>query len=414
MKDVDTAFYAYLTILNTYRDVDSKGTSYNETIDGSTKEFELLDFISKDSGYQGYVYKNLSTGEIIVVHEGSIDPTKDISENWKELVNDWVKADAETVFDKLTSQFDDANAFLDKVKIDYENYEIKQIGQSLGGTLSELLGALEKNKDIETYTFNSVGAGNLKNNLLQTGEILSNDNSNIKNYTYSNELASTITPHIGEVYKSDYVEMEGGIQKYHSVEAHYKNGALNYSETENNDYLMNIVIDGINIFIDHTNDTIILKLYTDGFITDEQLNNYMNIISENGFLNQGVYVAQISMDNQLYTIQPGDTVWALAQRYGLTPEEMVELNPWLGERFSPDGSYALIRPGEQLLIPGGKSPIAQKLGDTFTEAEEVTVPRDPLLIDLDGDGIETTTLENGVYFDQENDGFDALSRQLVA
>ena len=30
---------------------------------------------------------------------------------------------------------------------------------------------------------------------------------------------------------------------------------------------------------------------------------------------------------------------------------------------------------------------------------------DPLLIDLDGDGIETTTIQNGVYFDHENDGF---------
>ncbi len=29
----------------------------------------------------------------------------------------------------------------------------------------------------------------------------------------------------------------------------------------------------------------------------------------------------------------------------------------------------------------------------------------PLLIDLDGDGIETTTIKNGVYFDHENDGF---------
>ena len=51
----------------------------------------------------------------------------------------------------------------------------------------------------------------------------------------------------------------------------------------------------------------------------------------------------------------------------------------------------------------------KNLIDTFTEAEEVTVPRDPLLIDLDGDGIETTTVENGVYFDHESDGFAELS-----
>lgn len=55
----------------------------------------------------------------------------------------------------------------------------------------------------------------------------------------------------------------------------------------------------------------------------------------------------------------------------------------------------------------------------FSDAEEVTIPRDPLLIDLDGDGIETTTIENGVYFDHESDGFvlkilQSWERQKVA
>lgn len=132
---------------------------------------------------------------------------------------------------------------------------------------------------------------------------------------------------------------------------------------------------------------------------------YQCSIEESDNIKDIVVNQDVNGEENTYVIKPGDTVWALAQRYGLTPEEMVELNPWLGDRFSDDGSYALIRPGEHLLIPGGKSPIVQKLGDTFTEAEEVIVPRDPLLIDLDGDGIETTTVENGVYFDHESDGF---------
>ena len=140
---------------------------------------------------------------------------------------------------------------------------------------------------------------------------------------------------------------------------------------------------------------------------------YQCSIEESDNIKDIVVNQDVNGEENTYVIKPGDTVWALAQRYGLTPEEMVELNPWLGERFSPDGSYALIRPGEPLLIPGGKSPIVQKLGDTFTEAEEVTVPRDPLLIDLDGDGIETTTVENGVYFDHESDGFAELSAWVM-
>jgi hypothetical protein len=32
-------------------------------------------------------------------------------------------------------------------------------------------------------------------------------------------------------------------------------------------------------------------------------------------------------------------------------------------------------------------------------------PHDPIIFDLDGDGIETTTIDNGTFFDYENDGF---------
>lgn len=70
-------------------------------------------------------------------------------------------------------------------------------------------------------------------------------------------------------------------------------------------------------------------------------------------------------------------------------------------------------PADEYLTQGSK-PIYTQLNGIFNSAQEVTVPKDPLLIDLDGNGIETTSVENGVYFDQENDGFDALSRQLVA
>lgn len=37
--------------------------------------------------------------------------------------------------------------------------------------------------------------------------------------------------------------------------------------------------------------------------------------------------------------------------------------------------------------------------------ETAEVTRSPLVVDLDGDGVETTTEENGVYFDHDNNGF---------
>ena len=57
-------------------------------------------------------------------------------------------------------------------------------------------------------------------------------------------------------------------------------------------------------------------------------------------------------------------------------------------------------------LPGFNS-FKIRLKDNFTTAEEQmpAFDPDPMILDLDGDGIETTTLENGVYFDHDNNGF---------
>ena len=61
--------------------------------------------------------------------------------------------------------------------------------------------------------------------------------------------------------------------------------------------------------------------------------------------------------------------------------------------------------------PESKALLKGALIGAFTAAEGARQApyNDPLLVDLDGDGIETTTLENGVYFDHAVDGFKELS-----
>lgn len=49
--------------------------------------------------------------------------------------------------------------------------------------------------------------------------------------------------------------------------------------------------------------------------------------------------------------------------------------------------------------------ILNRTEDSFLQALQISMPVDPLLVDLDGDGIETTAFENGVFFDHANDGF---------
>ena len=55
------------------------------------------------------------------------------------------------------------------------------------------------------------------------------------------------------------------------------------------------------------------------------------------------------------------------------------------------------------------------MGKSSIQAQSAARKVDPLLVDLDGDGIETTSIKNGIFFDHANDGFEEISAyQLVA
>ena len=64
-------------------------------------------------------------------------------------------------------------------------------------------------------------------------------------------------------------------------------------------------------------------------------------------------------------------------------------------------------------LPGGSSGLNELLGDLFDKLREKyedakdTSPqrKDPLAIDLDMDGVETVSTENGVYFDLDKNGY---------
>ena len=116
-----------------------------------------------------------------------------------------------------------------------------------------------------------------------------------------------------------------------------------------------------------------------------------------------------------YQIQPGDSVYGICDKYDIDLEELLRLNPWLADRFSKDGKFALIRPGEKLKLPGGGSALLSSGKPSpdipFNEADKAGIPGvDPVLIDLNNDGkISTVGVENGTYFDHGNDGFAEMS-----
>ena len=62
-----------------------------------------------------------------------------------------------------------------------------------------------------------------------------------------------------------------------------------------------------------------------------------------------------NVDNKTttYSIKSGDTMFGIANRFGVSEDELIEANPWLADRYSDDKKFALIKPDEQLIIPEG-------------------------------------------------------------
>ena len=110
-----------------------------------------------------------------------------------------------------------------------------------------------------------------------------------------------------------------------------------------------------------------------------------------------------------YEIEKGDTVWDLCQKYDTTYDELIELNPWLSERFSDDKEFCLIRPGETLKIPckgSGILDVKPTYDGGFKIAGQMKHVVDPMFLDLNKDGVlGTTSVSDGIYFDHEGGWF---------
>ena len=251
MKNNYFKAYAELTVENTYGTEPNIGDTYNKTIDGKEVTFELIDKFNSKSGYGGYAYKNQATDEIIIVHEGSQNL---VSAHPGEFFKDWLIADASTFMGKISEQFYDANNFVNRVRQNNPTAtSIQQAGQSLGGTLAQMIGALAGNENINTYTFNAYGAGNLISALIKEGFTVSASYSNITNLTYGNEVVSTFNPHIGELYSSDIISKRV-MDWAHNIQAHIQDG-LEYHKVGDMAYLSSIIADGYSITIDFNPET---------------------------------------------------------------------------------------------------------------------------------------------------------------
>ena len=76
-------------------------------------------------------------------------------------------------------------------------------------------------------------------------------------------------------------------------------------------------------------------------------------VEENHYINNVIINQESGEQTNTYYVKTGDTMGDIANRFGVTQEELIEANPWLSDRYSEDKSFALIRTDEQIIIPEG-------------------------------------------------------------
>ena len=117
-------------------------------------------------------------------------------------------------------------------------------------------------------------------------------------------------------------------------------------------------------------------------LTDDQYDAIKNYISQT-FANPPFY----SLQGGWFPNGQNCTTWAIGalEEAGLTPSEFGVTSSWV---WNPYGQMVNIK-------------LQETLRTLFNDAEQTV---SPLALDLDGDGVETVSLTNGIYFDHNADG----------
>lgn len=284
--------------------------------------------LSIDGGYDGMqavAYGLDSDGdeiyeEIVIAYRGSDSGV------------DWGVSDLQIALGQVPSQLSDALAFYDLIEDEASTSDETTItitGHSLGGSLAEMIGALDDYKDVNVDTYNSYGTQHLLDDLSRQGEKLSSDYSNINNYGDGEDLVYRASDHIGNDHSVNSDTSDWDI--------------LDDTNNHGGDGLKN----------DHMFDNLKDKNLDD--FDDEEIDDLgLNDLKDN----------------------------SSNPKKGLKDHLKDLLRDLLGDDLLDD------------------------LKDLFDDAEKAPPVRyDPIVFDLNGDGVETTTVKNGVFFDYENDGF---------
>jgi len=168
-------------------------------VNGSFEKIDLENSYNyKDNGCQAGVYE--INGEYVVVCRGT-----EFKGTAKEFYKDFIERDVmELGYDKIPTDFYLTKDLLDYTINNFANGDMSKVhivGHSLGASTAQLLGALNKYKNIDVTTYNAAGVKHLLNNQELISEGLQSNAekaSNIVNYVTSNDWVSLIFDIIGQ------------------------------------------------------------------------------------------------------------------------------------------------------------------------------------------------------------------------
>lgn len=156
------------------------------TIDGRT--YKVLATASHWTGYQGTIYQDVDTSEIIVAHRGS---------EREQLLQDWALTNGGMVLNRVNPQLGPAAALTERAlqiareqERDYGlSIRVSTTGHSLGGTIGQVIA---HRYGLSGETFNAYGAVSLNLEVPEGGR-------QVINHVRATDIVSAASRHFGEV-----------------------------------------------------------------------------------------------------------------------------------------------------------------------------------------------------------------------
>ena len=398
-------------------DSDSKTTAELHT---SLRSWKLLDFISTPSGFRAAAFQSPS-GEIVFSFKGTDFDLSSIK-GYIEADNDISNADAQIALGmslNLPAQFADAEKFVNSVLTSHPKADYTFTGHSLGGSLAQYMTYKTGHK---STTFNGPGIGslvesvtgqkinysayeNLSTNYANESDLIGNLWNNFRignNKVIRSSLNNTSAEDIMAVAKMQAVvtfmlstgfvpstapkimkEGSAALERLaknatptgnHGMsDMMSKDGKLNDSTKKPDDFVlfMGYMAEGAKKAVEGG----VFVFYVAGGLLTYGAEGVVKFVKTSEFVIEGL----------AYYIADGTI------KFVDTTGNLIADGVW--------GGYSLLRGWFSNGLKG-----IQGLFNSATAAPPVRV--DPLIFDLDGDGIKTTSLDQScTYFDLDNNGF---------